>query len=378
MIQRWIKTGFLALLLFTFSIGLSAARWSDTSTINLTYSELGNGTLISALPPGNAVTNGEDLLRYALPIDNDEIRQVQKSLENIAEELRAKRWSSISKEISNARRVVQRKRDRILASVPERNKTEAANLLDQIETSLDDLDAALETQDKGTIWLKRRAVLTLVGNVEEDMVDGFPFEVPEEFSNLPQLKGRATVEMGTTKGVMTIVLDGYNAPVSAGNFLDLVQRGFYDGLPIIRVMDNFIVQTGDPEGDAAGFIDPNTGEYRAVPLEIMVRGDEEPIYSFTLESIGRYLDEPALPFSALGAVAIARPVDDPNGGSSQIFFQLYDPEVTPAGRNMLDGRYAAFGYVVENPEILKDLTTSDRIEYAKVIDGAENLVQPQS
>jgi peptidylprolyl isomerase len=57
------------------------------------------------------------------------------------------------------------------------------------------------------------------------MVQGFPFEVPEQYSNLPQLKGRATVEIKTNKGQVTVVVDGYSAPVTAGNFVDLVQRG---------------------------------------------------------------------------------------------------------------------------------------------------------
>ena len=43
------------------------------------------------------------------------------------------------------------------------------------------------------------------------------------------------------------VVDGYNAPVTAGNFVDIARRGFYDGLTIQRA-DGFIVQTGDPDG----------------------------------------------------------------------------------------------------------------------------------
>ena len=48
-------------------------------------------------------------------------------------------------------------------------------------------------------------------------------------------------------GVMRIVVDGYNAPVTAGNFVDLVARGFYDGMDIQRA-DGFVVQTGKPAG----------------------------------------------------------------------------------------------------------------------------------
>lgn len=73
-------------------------------------------------------------------------------------------------------------------------------------------------------------------------MDGFPYEVPEEYQSMPLLKGRATVDMkvkvkdnpNVDECVFRIVLDGYNAPVTAGNFVDLVQRHFYDGMEIQR------------------------------------------------------------------------------------------------------------------------------------------------
>ncbi len=74
------------------------------------------------------------------------------------------------------------------------------------------------------------------------MVAKFPYEVPEEFANKPLLKGRATVEMkvkvkdnpNIENALLEMVVDGYNAPVTAGNFLDLVERHFYDGMEIQR------------------------------------------------------------------------------------------------------------------------------------------------
>jgi peptidylprolyl isomerase len=183
--------------------------------------------------------------------------------------------------------------------------------------------------------------------------------------------------MSTEKGDMTVVVDGYSAPVTAGNFVDLVQRGFYDGLEITRAEDFYVVQAGDPPGPEEGFIDPETGEYRAIPMEIKVRGEEQPIYGSTLEEIGRYREQPVLPFSAYGAVAMARPGNDPNGGSSQFFFFKFDREVTPPGYNLMDGRYTVFGYVVENKEVLEKLKEGDVIKSAKVVEGEENLVEPQ-
>ena len=208
------------------------------------------------------------------------------------------------------------------------------------------------------------------------MVVGYPFEVPEEYASLPQLLGRATVEMETNKGDLTVVIDGYSAPVNGGNFVDLVKRGFYDGLDFNRAEDFYILQAGDPPGEADGFIDPETNEYRAIPIEVLVKGDELPVYEDTLEDLGRYLDQPAIPFNAYVAIALARPADDPNGGSSQFFFFKFDTEITPPGYNLMDGRYSVFGYLIDGKEVLEELTAGDKIISAKVVDGMENLKEP--
>jgi peptidylprolyl isomerase len=53
--------------------------------------------------------------------------------------------------------------------------------------------------------------------------------------------------MTTDKGNLTVVVDGYSAPVTAGNFVDLVQRGFYNGLEFIRAEESYVLQIGDPQ-----------------------------------------------------------------------------------------------------------------------------------
>src|SRR4028118_2289592 len=93
-----------------------------------------------------------------------------------------------------------------------------------------------------------------------------------QFSNLPRLEGKATVVMTVKGAPITIELDGKNAPITAGNFVDLVQKGVYDGLVFHRVVREpqpFVVQGGDPQGKdpkfpverlgTSGFIDPKTG-----------------------------------------------------------------------------------------------------------------------
>ena len=328
------------------------------------------------LAQGDAVTDPRAILQYSLPIENDSVRKLQKSLEDISNQLRGKRWKNIGKDLKQANSVLGYGRDKLLASIPEERQPQAEAIIDRLSSGIEEIREIIDNKDREATYIKRRELLNLVGDLEELMVVSYPFEVPEEYSDLPQLLGRATVAMETNKGDLTVVIDGYSAPVNGGNFVDLVQRGFYDGLDFNRAEDFYILQAGDPPGDADGFIDPKTNEYRAIPLEVLVKGDDLPVYGETLEDLGRYLDEPAIPFNAYGAMALARPADDPNGGSSQFFFFKFDTEITPPGYNLMDGRYSVFGYLIEGKEILEELTAGDEIISAKVIDGLENLKQP--
>nr|WP_315870966.1 peptidylprolyl isomerase [Trichocoleus desertorum] len=363
--QSWLKLGLLAFLLMTLSISFSPVAWAADR--------------VSRLPAGNAITDGKVLLRYALPIDNKDIRNVQTSLEDITTQLRAnRRWGAISRDASKAASILQKNQAALLASIPPDQQQQAEALIAEMQQEVADLQAAAEAKDKEQIRQKQAELLDHVSELEEAMVQGFPFEVPAEYSNLPQLKGRATVAVETSKGPLTVVVDGYSAPVTAGNFIDLVQRNFYNGLEFTRAEDSYVLQIGDPPGPEEGFVDPATGKYRAVPLEVLVQGDDAPTYGITLEDAGRYKDLPVLPFSAFGALALARPGEDPNGGSSQFFFFLFEPELTPAGLNLLDGRYAIFGYVTEGKAVLDELKAGDKIISAKVVKGAENLIQPKA
>lgn len=362
--KRWVKTGVLALLLFTLSLSFSSVSHAKRPS--------------SSMPAGNAITDGRALLRFALPLDNQTVRELQISLEDIGNHIRSKRWGPISSDVSKASRILNLRESDILVSIPDAKKPEAQALLVQIKEGISLLEKAVETKDREKVIDLKAKILGSVGEIEELMVTKFPFEVPAKYDNLPQLKGRATVALETDKGQITVVLDGYSAPVTAGNFVDLVDRGFYNGLPFIRSEESYVLQTGDPEGKDIGFIDPATGKYRNVPLEVLVIGDKEPVYGITLEDAGRYRDEPVLPFSAYGTVAMARTETDPDSASSQFFFFLFEPELTPAGLNLLDGRYTVFGYMIEGKEVLGQLKQGDKIISAKVIKGMENLVKPQS
>jgi peptidylprolyl isomerase len=357
------KTVLVALLIIACSFGFSSLAWAGQKRASI-------------MPQGNAITDGSALLRYALPIDNYAIREVQSSLEDIGNHIRSKRWGPINSDLGKASRVLSSRRDEILASIPEDRKSDGEALLTEITQGVNELRQAVEAKDREQVIPIKGEVLQKVGQIEKLMVKGFPFEVPEQYANLPQLKGRATIEMETDKGNITLVVDGYSAPVSAGNFVDLVERRFYNGLEFTRSEESYVLQAGDPPGPEVGFVNPDTGRYRNIPLEVLVKGDKLPTYGITLEDAGRYRDQPVLPFSAYGAIAMARSESDPNNASSQFFFFLFEPELTPAGLNLLDGRYSVFGYVTEGKDVLRELRQGDKIISAKVVEGAGNLVQP--
>jgi len=362
--KSWVKSSLKVILLLTIFLGISTTGWTATSN--------------AGLPRGNAITDGKALLRYALPINNQPVRKLQASLEDISNQLRAnKRWSAVNNDLKQASRILD-KPSQILASIPEERQPQAQAWMTELKSGITKLQEVVKTKRKEAVLDERAKLLDLVSLLEESMVKEFPFDVPAEYSNLPQLKGRATIAFKTNKGDLTVVVDGYSAPVTAGNFVDLVQRGFYNGLEFTRSEESYFLQTGDPVGKEVGFIDPETGKYRAIPLEILVQGEKEPTYGTTLEEAGRYLDMPVLPFSSFGALVMARPENEVNGGSSQVFFFLFEPELTPAGRNLLDGRYAVFGYLTEGREILDKLKAGDKIESATVVQGIENLLQPQA
>ena len=94
----------------------------------------------------------------------------------------------------------------------------------------------------------------------------------------------------------------------------------------------------------------------------------------TFEELGLYTESPVLPFATLGTLGWAHSDQALDDGSSQFFFFLYEAELNPAGRNLIDGRNAAFGYVVEGEEILNELGVNDQIISIDVVAGSENLL----
>ena len=125
-------------------------------------------------------------------------------------------------------------------------------------------------------------------------------------------------------GVIDIELDGKAAPITVKNFVKLVKQGFYDGLTFHRVIDGFMIQGGDPNGDGTGGSTPIKGEF-------LLNGYNNPI-----------------PHER-GVISMARRGDDYDSGSCQ-FFIVH--ETSLKNTMSLDDQYAAFGRVTSGMEVV--------------------------
>ncbi|MFS8775961.1 peptidylprolyl isomerase [Synechococcus sp. W65.1] len=328
-----------------------------------------------ALPQGDAITDPRTLLRRALPIQDSRIWEIDEAITEIEADLKYNRWSAVRGDVRQVERLLDRYTDPLLAELPPEQAAAASEEIAALRQELQTINQATERKPKGKEEARAAydRLVDKLGSLESKWVGAFPYEIPQEYADRPQLLGRAEVELNTTAGRMVITLDGYSAPITAGNFADLVQRGFYDGLTFDRVEKFFLVQAGDPPGPADGYVDPATGKVRTIPLEIRAKGELMPRYGQTFEQLGLWDAEPALPFSAEGTVAMARYLEDPNSASSQFFIFMAEPDLTPAGLNLMDGRYAVFGYVTEGTEVLRKIKLGDRILSARIISGKENL-----
>ncbi len=126
----------------------------------------------------------------------------------------------------------------------------------------------------------------------------------------------ATIE--TNHGTIRAELFEERAPKTAGNFIELAEKGFYDGVAFHRVIQDFMIQGGDPEGTGRG----------------------GPGYTIDDEF------HPELRHEGKGVLSMANA--GPNTGGSQFF-------ITLAATPWLDDRHAVFGRVVEGMDVVETI-----------------------
>ncbi len=135
-----------------------------------------------------------------------------------------------------------------------------------------------------------------------------------------------TATMTTSKGVIKLNLFTDEAPETTGNFIKLAKEGFYDGLIFHRVIDDFMIQGGCPQGTGTG----DAG------------------YKFDDEAGAL-----ALPHDKPGRLSMANA--GPNTNGSQFF-------ITHVPTPWLDGKHGVFGEVLEGQDVVDAIAGGDGLE----------------
>ncbi|MGB2955572.1 MAG: peptidylprolyl isomerase [Anaerolineales bacterium] len=137
------------------------------------------------------------------------------------------------------------------------------------------------------------------------------------------------VTLETTRGEIQLELYPEHAPKTVNNFVFLVNEAFYDGITFHRVIDNFMVQGGDPTGSGMG----------------------GPGYKFEDELSGNPLKH--------GKKVISMANSGPNTNGSQFF-------ITHLPQPHLDGKHTVFGKVIQGEDVIDSIQQSDLINKASV------------
>jgi peptidylprolyl isomerase len=216
----------------------------------------------------------ESLLRFGLPISNPEARAVQASIEAIKQDLKLRRTQYAISDANNVQSQLTKYEPILIRATPSNHQGANRVLLQQLQEDLLPLKQAMTQEASVTSGsLQEREALdkafaaqaTLATHyttfLENLLPDNFQFpSLPEEYQTIlqtiPRLTKRATVEFVIIRNTnnndntdananvfdvngevqqnirLKMIIDGYNAPYTGGNFLDLVQKGFYNGLKV--------------------------------------------------------------------------------------------------------------------------------------------------
>ena len=149
------------------------------------------------------------------------------------------------------------------------------------------------------------------------------------------------IKMKTSKGEMVITMFANDTPVTCANFLNLVSKGYYDGLKFHRVIPDFMIQGGDPTGTGTG----------------------GPGYKFECEC------KPWLKHEKPGILSMANA--GPNTNGSQFF-------ITHVPTPWLDGKHTVFGAVTEGLDVVDAIVGDDKIESVTILDSTDDLFAAQA
>lgn len=209
----------------------------------------------------------------------------------------------------------------------------------------------------GTFLLAACSPQTPVEPIEPPVEEQTAPGVEEDALYTPEYQptGSETAVITTNKGEIVVELYGEDAPIHVGNFVELVQQGFYDDTKFHRYEPGFVIQGGDPQ--TREFTSEEVADQAGQPGSRLGTGG--PGYQIP----GEFDPEQNPNTHIEGALGMARS-QSPDSAGSQFYFTLAE---TP----FLDGQYTVFGRVTSGFDVVQELRAGDVIESVEVR-GAAN------
>jgi len=314
-----------------------------------------------------------------------ETSDIQYNLDDAAYQFRIpqrKPWNSMLNEIKKAKETAKGKRVEIFQPIVKENQASAEVEIENLLVALDRLILACGNQDVENFdkWIAK--AIEANGNIMVNQVNDLPFLLPKRYQELPRMTGRAELKFtikhddessfGNLNGKplktvdLEITCDGFNAPITAGNFVDAVKRGEFDGSRLS--LSETAVIFGNSDNSAL----------KSIPLEVKAANEFEPRYRSPLDVASGIDALPSIPLSVNGSVSAMRSATDDGASSSTQFF-LFNFDRRQAGLGGVafeEGEFSTFGYVTKGLDYVKGLRKGDVIVKASVEKGGDRLVNP--
>ncbi|KAG5398569.1 hypothetical protein IGI04_020383 [Brassica rapa subsp. trilocularis] len=369
------------------TILILAQVWSPLPLFGLDSAYISPAEAVLYSPDTKVPRSGELALRRAIPA-NPNMKTIQACHSTRLFTFwipQRKPYGTMESNVKKALKVAIDDKDSILASIPADLRDKGSELYASLVDGKGGLQALIESiryQDPDKVSIRLASSLDTVAEMELLQASGLSFLLPQQYLNYPRLAGRGTVEITIEKAdgstfqaesggdqrksaTIQVVIDGYSAPLTAGNFAKLVTSGAYDGAKLNTVNQAVITEDGSGKVESV-----------SVPLEVMPSGQFEPLYRTPLSVQDGEL--PVLPLSVYGAVAMAHSENSEEYSSPyQFFFYLYDKRNSGLGGLSFDeGQFSVFGYTTAGRDILGQIKTGDIIKSAKLIEGQDRLILP--
>ena len=198
--------------------------------------------------------------------------------------------------------------------------------------------------EKREIKKDRGLLFATIGIIAVIVLAVVSFIIPENSNNKKIGKVQAMIIV-KDMGNIILELDRDVAPITVDNFLELANSGFYDGVSFHRIMKDFMIQGGDPEGTGSG------GSGKTIKGEFEANGVENNISHVR------------------GVISMARNDSDMDSASSQFFIVQTDS-------TFLDGYYAAFGHVISGMDVVDAIMEKYGTEEDEILpEGARPVIE---